>query len=116
MKQLVSLLVMVCTIGLTAVFAQSNTETIVIKTAIYCDHSLQCESSAPNINQSVRRKVKGIRRVKVDPEANTITVTYRKDKATPDEIRQAISATGFDADQLKALTEAYEKLDACCKA
>lgn len=97
-------------------FASANkTETIVIKTKIHCDHCLQCESCGLNINRGTR-KAKGIKKIKIDPEANTITVTYRSDKTNPDEIRKAIAASGFDADGVKAVPAAYEKLDGCCKA
>ncbi len=115
MKQFISVLFL-CAVSLTTSLAQSKTETIVIKTAIYCDHSLRCESSAPKINESLRRNAKGIKKVKVNPEANTITVTYDGRKTNPDQIRKVLSETGFDADQVKALPEAYAKLDGCCKA
>jgi hypothetical protein len=42
-------------------------------------------------------------------------VTYRTDKTTPDEIRLALSKSGFNADDVKADPEAYKKLDGCCK-
>jgi Heavy-metal-associated domain. len=54
--------------------------------------------------------------VKVDPKTNTITVTYSSDKTNPEQIKKAIAAAGFDADEVKATAEAYEKLDGCCKA
>ncbi len=95
-------------------FAKEKTETIVIRTSIVCDHCLNCESCGPNINFATRR-VKGVTKMKIDPDAGTITVTYRTDKTNPDEIRKAISASGYDADNVKADPMAYQKLDGCCK-
>ncbi len=95
--------------------ANDKTETIIIKTTIHCDHCLRCESCGLNINRGTR-KAKGIKKVKIDPAANTITVTYRTDRTDPDTIRKAIAAAGYDADDIKAAPAAYEKLDGCCKA
>jgi len=97
--------------------AQGNkTESITIKTKIYCDHCVRCESCGANINETVRGTEKGIKKVKINPADNTITVTFNAAKTTPDKIRAAIAASGFDADNIKATTEGYAKLDGCCKA
>lgn len=100
-----------------AAIAQGNkTETITIKTQIYCDHCLRCETCGANINETLRGLAKGIKKVKVNPANNTITVVYNATKSTPDKIRAAIAASGYDADTIKATTEGYAKLDGCCKA
>lgn len=96
--------------------AAEKKATLTVKTSIACDHCLQCSSCGQNINDKIRDTEKGIRKVKVDPKANTITVTYSSDKTNPEQIKKAIAAAGFDADEVKATAEAYEKLDSCCKA
>lgn len=96
--------------------AAEKKETLTVKTSIACDHCLQCSSCGQNINDRIRDIEKGIRKVKVDPKANTITVTYLSDKTNPAQIKKAIAAAGFDADEVKATADAYEKLDGCCKA
>jgi len=97
--------------------AQGNkTETITIKTKIYCDHCVRCESCGANINETVRGIEKGVKKVKINPADNTITVKYNAAKTTPDNIRAAIAASGYDADNVKATAEGYAKLDGCCKA
>lgn len=96
--------------------AAEKKASITVKTSIACDHCLQCSSCGQNINDKIRDTVKGIRKVKVDPKTNTITVSYLSDKTNPEQIKQAIAAAGFDADEVKATADAYEKLDGCCKA
>ncbi len=75
---------------------------------------MKCDDCGYNIDTSIR-KVKGIKKVQINPEKNTVEVTYRPDKTTPDEIRTALSKAGFDADDVKADSAAYAKLDSCCK-
>ena len=96
------------------VLAQDKTETVTIKTSIVCDHCMECDDCGFNIDTHIRT-LKGIRKVNINPEENTVQVTFRNDKTTPDEIRAALSKAGFDADEIKADPEAYAKLDGCCK-
>ncbi|OJV50377.1 MAG: hypothetical protein BGO31_13470 [Bacteroidetes bacterium 43-16] len=41
---------------------------------------------------------------------------HPEQRTNPEQIKQAIAAAGFDADEVKATADAYEKLDGCCKA
>lgn len=93
---------------------QGSMQTIVIKTTIYCDHCLVCETCGQKFDNELAYE-KGIRLVVVDEKAMTITVTYNSKKTNPDTIRQTISKMGFDADDVKADPAAYDKLDSCCK-
>ncbi|MGQ9864037.1 MAG: heavy-metal-associated domain-containing protein [Bacteroidia bacterium] len=61
-------------------------------------------------------KVKGIHKVDVSVEEKKIWVEYEPDKIRPKEIREAIRKIGYDADDMRAYPEAFEKLPACCKA
>jgi len=91
-----------------------KSKTIVIKTNIYCDHCMECGSCSGKIEKDLGFD-KGIKLVKLDDKAMTITITYNPGKTTPEEIRKTISKYGFDADDVKADPEAYSKLDDCCK-
>lgn len=91
-----------------------DTKTVTIKTTIYCSHCLQCGSCGANINDHIREE-KGIKKVAVDPKANTITVTYDEAKTNLEAIRTAINKAGFDADDKKAPSQAVNSLDGCCK-
>jgi hypothetical protein len=46
----------------------------------------------------------------------TFTIYYNSKKTTLQAIKEGISKLGYDADEVKADTEAYESLDGCCKA
>lgn len=92
----------------------STTQTVVIKTNIYCSHFQQCGGGAPRV-QTGLSQVAGISAIVIDEKAMTISVTYDSSITSPDAIRTAISKLGLDADDVKADPEAYAKLDGCCK-
>lgn len=85
-----------------------------VKTTFYCDHCKECETCGQNFQENLL-KVKGVRMFEIDQEANTITVYFDSKKTNIGTIRTAISNLGFDADDVKANPDAYEKLDDCCK-
>lgn len=91
-----------------------GTETIIIKTKIYCDHCKACESCKPRIDNAIKY-LKGVKFSKFDDGAQTITLEYYPKKTTPQALREAIAKTGYDADEVKADPSAYQKLDDCCK-
>ncbi|MCP1995560.1 heavy-metal-associated domain-containing protein [Flavobacterium sp. HSC-61S13] len=93
--------------------SKSN-EKAIIKTAIYCEHCKECETCGQTF-KSTLYKLSGVRQFDIDQEANTITVYYSPKKVSLDQIRQAISKMGYDADDVKADPEVYAKLDGCCK-
>jgi len=102
MKKLFSLLIL--SLLLNPVFAKDKqSDTLIVKTKIYCDHCLTCTSCGANIKKSIKKN-KGIKKVSINPETNA------------DTIRKAITEAGFDADELKATADGYAKLDGCCKA
>ena len=51
----------------------------------------------------------------LDEATMTFTVYYNGKKTSLEKIKTAITKLGFDADEMKADPEAYEKLDDCCK-
>jgi copper chaperone CopZ len=97
----------------TASFAQSS-EAATIKTAIYCDHCKKCESCGGRLETALY-KVPGVRKVFVDPKAETIYVAFNSKKTSLNSIRTTITENGYNADNMKATPDSYEKLDDCCK-
>ena len=97
-------------------FAQNarKNEKAVIKTTIYCDHCKQCETCGQNF-QTNMLKIKGVKMYELDEKKMTITVYYNAQKTDLATIKTAISKLGYDADDIKADTASYEKLDGCCK-
>jgi copper chaperone CopZ len=92
-----------------ALFAQKGEETIIIKSTI------ACKSCVDRIEKDLPFRAKGIKTVKVDVATNAITVTYKTDKTTPDDIRKAITLIGYDADTMKADEAAFKKLPEHCR-
>lgn len=91
-----------------------GTDTLNVKTHIYCDHCLECGSCAGNINTAMAGFY-GIKKVTIDPASQVITVIYNPKKTGPENIREAIAKAGFDADHIKAKPEAIAQLDGCCR-
>ena len=103
------MLAMIASFTLTSVHAQSA-KTDVIKIKV----SSQCNECKETIEKALAFE-KGITKSNVDLETNTVEVTYKTNKTTPDNIRKAISDAGYDADDVAANPKSYENLSDCCK-
>lgn len=88
-------------------FAQKTAE-IQIKT------SAQCGMCKDRIEKAMAYE-RGVKSATLDLESKVLTVSYKTKKTSPEKIRKAISQTGYDADEVPADPQAYEKLPACCK-
>lgn len=98
-----------------SVTAQNGSnEKAVIKTTIDCDHCKACETCGKSFQENLY-KIKGLKSYVLDEEAMTLTVYYNGKKTSLNEIKVAITKLGYDADELKADTAAYDQLDECCK-
>ncbi|MCB0397882.1 MAG: cation transporter [Flavobacteriales bacterium] len=95
-------------IGIFANAQESKTDTVVIKTSAVCD---MCQE---RIEKAVKF-VKGTRSYEFNADTKELTVIFRPDKTSADELRKAISAAGYDADDVKADEKAYAKLPHCCQ-
>ncbi len=88
-------------------FAQS--QKVVIKTP-----TVQCEMCKNKIESYLKREP-GISSVNVDYKKKTTTVVFIKDRNNIEQIKTAIANAGYDADDVTADEEAYNKLPKCCK-
>ena len=89
--------------------AQTNkTETVKIKTSSVCT---MCKATL----EKAMAYEKGVKSSELDVKTQMLTVTYRTDKTNFENILKAVTATGYDADQLPADPRAYERLNECCK-
>lgn len=93
---------------------KSKTATAIIKTEIKCDHCKVCETCGKLFDEKLYQ-LKGIKMVEVNSKDNTIKVVYNSKKISIQQIRESISKLGYDADDIKADPNGYEKLDGCCK-
>jgi copper chaperone CopZ len=76
--------------------------------------SSQCGQCKTRIETALAYE-KGVVKSSLDIESKVLTVTYKAGKTTPDAIRKAVAAVGYDADEILANEKAYKNLPACCK-
>ena len=98
-------------IGLvTLSFAQQKAvEKVVLKTP-----TVQCEQCKDKIESYLKREP-GVSSVKVDYKKKTTTITFLTDRNNTEQLKTAIANVGYDADDVTADEEAYNKLPKCCK-
>jgi copper chaperone CopZ len=108
MKPILSALLVISLFFTSAVFAQKKTEEIKIKT------SAQCEMCKTRIETALAYE-KGVVKSNLDLSDKVVTVTYKPGKTTPEKIRKALNAVGYDADDTQADPKAYAALSPCCK-
>jgi periplasmic mercuric ion binding protein len=108
MKHIVILLL---TLGFLA--SSSFAQTTVIK-EVKIKTSAQCDMCKKRIEDGLYKQ-KGVVSADLNVDAKTVTIKYRGNKVTEDELRTYISSLGYDADHVPAQKEAYDKLPACCQ-
>ena len=110
------ILILLLTLFTFTVSAQQNkkSQKAVIKTALYCDHCKDFETCGKNFSANLY-KINGLKMYELDEKAMTITVYYNAEKTSLLAIKTALSKLGYDADEIKADVDAYDKLDGCCK-
>ena len=114
MESIITIIEMIA-FGHVATAQTGNVATAVIASSIVCDHCLECGTCGESIDDTLLG-LNGVKNIAIDVKANTITVYYKPEKIALEEIKKAIVAIGYDADEMKADHQAYDKLDACCKA
>jgi len=108
MRKSILLLIVSVFIASTYVQAQKKTEEIKIQT------SAQCEMCKTRIETAMAYE-KGVSKSDLNLEDKVLTVTFNPGKTTPDKIRKAINALGYDADDTIGDPKAYASLPPCCK-
>jgi copper chaperone CopZ len=96
-------------IGLGANAQQKKAITVKINTP-----TVQCEKCKKTIEDYLSYE-EGITKVVVDFKQKRTTVTYFTDRTNLENIKTAIANTGYDAEDIKAEIDAYNKLPKCCK-
>ncbi len=102
-----SIMMLVMSVNL-AKAQDATTAELKVKTSAVCD---MCKETM----EKHMAFEKGVKKSSLDVESKILTVTYNPTKITPEQIRKAVSKSGYDADEVKADPKAYKKLDACCK-
>ncbi len=88
--------------------ANAQKEDLVVKSTIVCE---MCKET---IEEGLAY-VDGIKSTRVDVENKEITVKYKADKISEEEVKTAITKLGYAAGDMPADKEAYDKLHGCCK-
>lgn len=73
-----------------------------------------CSSCKKRIEAAVKSET-GVVEAILNLNSKQLKVKYDSDKTSPEKIRTRISATGYNADDVKANPDAYHKLPACCQ-
>ncbi|HRN78821.1 MAG TPA: heavy-metal-associated domain-containing protein [Ferruginibacter sp.] len=105
MKSIKFMLVAVCLLFASSVFAQEKTDTIKV--------SGECGMCKSRIQKAL--KLEGISSAIWDTETKLLTVTYSSDKLSNDDIQKKVAAVGHDTEKYKAEDVVYNKLPGCCK-
>lgn len=103
-----NLVVLVFALFTLTAFGQNKVEEIVIHT------SAECGSCKERLEGKLNY-TKGIMFADLDIPSKDLTVKYKTKKISLEEIKKIISETGYDADDVKANSKAYEALPQCCK-
>jgi mercuric ion binding protein len=72
-----------------------------------------CEECKKRIENAA--DIKGVKISDWNEDKQILTVTYKTDKVTPEQIEKAIAASGHDTKNYKGAATAYNKLPSCCK-
>ncbi len=89
--------------------AKKALETVTIATP-----SVQCEMCKKRI-ESFLAKEEGVTKSVVDYKKKQTKVTYYTDRTNVENIKTAIANVGYDAGDVSANEESYNKLPKCCK-
>ncbi len=111
MKKLLLLAVIMSGFCLTG-FSQAKKKGI--QTVTILTPTLQCESCKNRIEKYMGRE-EGVQKVNVDYKHGKTKVTYVAERTNVENIRTAIANIGYDADDITANKESYDKLPNCCK-
>jgi len=109
MNRLCLLLVAVVGFAFSSAAQTKAAQTIKIKTP-----TVQCEMCKKKIETYLNR-YDGIASVNVNYKRKETTVKYLTDRVNEEEIKTAIANAGYDANEITANPESYNKLPKCCK-
>ena len=106
---LVTIVTTLALIGCGKTAEQSTVQTASIKV-----ESAVCGTCGDAITDALKG-VEGVQEASVDIEKKVATVQYLPAKTDLSKLERAVADAGYDANETKRNSEAYEKLDSCCK-
>ena len=76
--------------------------------------SAVCGSCKARIEKALAA-VEGVEGAILNLNSQQVKVKYDPGKTSPEKLREVVSSTGYNADDVKANAEAYHKLPGCCQ-
>lgn len=76
--------------------------------------SAQCDMCKERMEEALAFE-KGIKAANLDVDSQVLSVTYNAKKTSEAQIRTKVSEIGYDADEVKAVKTAHDKLPKCCQ-
>ena len=76
--------------------------------------TVQCDMCKSRIERYMAKE-EGVTKTVVDYKRKNVKVTYWTDRTNPENIKTAIANVGYDADDVTANPDFYNKLPNCCK-
>jgi periplasmic mercuric ion binding protein len=107
MKRISLTLTLLFALLLPVIAAEMTTATVKLPT-------LQCGMCKRTIETKVTG-LEGLQSIVVDVETKTATVVFDPEVTNIESIEKAISAAGYDANEVKADARAQKKLHGCCQ-
>ena len=112
MKKISIILTMVLLYGCLSIINQNSANNIKIDEIII--PTAQCNMCAANIGNALNG-VDGILKYKVELETDQVKIKYNADMISLQGIEQLISKAGYQANNIPADVDAYNKLAMCCR-
>jgi copper chaperone CopZ len=109
MKPFILSMFAVCIFAFNGSAQVKRVETAKIKTP-----TVQCEMCKSRIETYLKR-YDGVTFINVNYKKKETTVKYLTDRINIEEIKTAIANAGYDADDVPANTDSYNRLPKCCK-
>jgi len=109
MKKILTIAATLITLSISA-----NAQIKAVQTVKISTPTVHCEMSKAKIENYLNR-YDGISSINVNVKRKETTVKFISDRINIEEIKAAISTTGYDAAEIPALEDAYKKLPKCCK-
>ncbi|HVM88775.1 MAG TPA: cation transporter [Puia sp.] len=106
---LLAFIIGICSASFSQVVKKGAYEIATIKTP-----TVQCEECKQRIENYLTRE-DGVTKVVVDYKRKITKVTYLIDRTNYESVKTAIANCGYDADDVTANPDAYQKLPKCCK-
>lgn len=85
-----------------------------VQTAKISTPSVQCEMCKKKIETYLKR-YDGVQTINVNVKKKETTVKYITDRINEEEIKTAIANAGYDANDVAANPDSYNRLPKCCK-